>query len=45
MKKIITSSMGLIMTVLLLSGVVTSVDSQQVETTNDTQYTHGEPWG
>ncbi|MDM5187427.1 Phr family secreted Rap phosphatase inhibitor [Bacillus sp. DX4.1] len=45
MKRIITSSIGLIMTVVLLSGVNVSTDQQKDSTTNVIQYTHGEPWG
>ncbi|MED3394118.1 Phr family secreted Rap phosphatase inhibitor [Bacillus wiedmannii] len=45
MKRIISSSIGLIITVILLNGVNTPTDQSKVNTTNVIQYTHGEPWG
>ncbi|AYF05107.1 MULTISPECIES: Phr family secreted Rap phosphatase inhibitor [Bacillus] len=45
MKRIISSSIGLIITVILLNGVNVSTEQSKVNTTNVIQYTHGEPWG
>ncbi|MGE7887546.1 Phr family secreted Rap phosphatase inhibitor [Bacillus cereus] len=45
MNRIISSSIGLIITVILLNGVNVSTDHPKVNTTSVIQYTHGEPWG
>ncbi|HDR3888958.1 Phr family secreted Rap phosphatase inhibitor [Bacillus mycoides] len=45
MKRIINSTIGLIITVVLLNGVNVSTDQTKVNTTSSIQYTHGEPWG
>lgn len=45
MKKIIASSIGLIMTMVLLAGVNSNLNMQQSVSGDVSQYTHGQPWG
>ena len=45
MKRMISSSIGFIIALVLLNGVNVSTDQTKVNTTSVIQYTHGEPWG
>lgn len=45
MKKFLFNSIGLVMTVMLLGGIYTSSQQNEVNSVIQTDYDHGQPWG